>query len=135
MEDGRTCNEAPAIPMRYFIKPSQDGMSIGHINQYYNGIDVHHSSGIFSPSVLPSHEQQLGHQKKRLSLRNSEPLYWTPNSDFNKVPMGCAKQQKQLGYETSAVKSAFNKWALMYKTVVLVSQTRILIHQHLASWI
>ncbi|MCZ8489585.1 M4 family metallopeptidase [Vibrio lentus] len=27
--------------MRYFIKPSQDGMSIGHINQYYNGIDVH----------------------------------------------------------------------------------------------
>ena len=34
--------------MRYFIKPSQDGMSIGHINQYYNGIDVHHSSGIFN---------------------------------------------------------------------------------------
>ena len=33
--------------MRYFIQPSQDGVSIDHVNQYYNGIDVHHSSGIF----------------------------------------------------------------------------------------
>ena len=31
--------------LRYFEDPARDGKSIGHASDYYDGIDVHHSSG------------------------------------------------------------------------------------------
>ncbi len=34
--------------LRYFDQPSRDGRSIDHASQYYNGMDVHHSSGVFN---------------------------------------------------------------------------------------
>lgn len=34
--------------LRYFDQPSRDGRSIDHASQYYSGIDVHYSSGVFN---------------------------------------------------------------------------------------
>ncbi len=44
--------------LRYFEDPARDGKSIGHASDYYDGIDVHHSSYLFTrtgltASVLP----------------------------------------------------------------------------------
>ncbi|MEH6530697.1 MAG: hypothetical protein V7735_05030 [Photobacterium frigidiphilum] len=40
------------LTLYFFITPSRDGSSIDYINQYYNGIDVHHSSGIYNKVFL-----------------------------------------------------------------------------------
>ncbi|MBE1043438.1 M4 family metallopeptidase, partial [Escherichia coli] len=34
--------------LRYMDQPSRDGRSIDNASQYYNGIDVHHSSGVYN---------------------------------------------------------------------------------------
>jgi Zn-dependent metalloprotease len=34
--------------LRYMYDPSLDGNSIGHTNDYYSGMNVHHSSGVFN---------------------------------------------------------------------------------------
>lgn len=96
--------------MRYFINPSQDGMSIGHINQYYNGIDVHHSSGIFNKAFYHlATSNSWGIKKAFKAYATANQLYWTPNSDFQQGANGVCKAAEKLGYETSAVKSAFNE--------------------------
>ncbi|MFS1947950.1 M4 family metallopeptidase [Vibrio lentus] len=96
--------------MRYFIKPSQDGMSIGHINQYYNGIDVHHSSGIFNKAFYHLATSNSWDIKKAFkAYATANQLYWTPNSNFQQGADGVCKAAEKLGYETSAVKSAFNE--------------------------
>lgn len=96
--------------MRYFINPSQDGMSISHINQYYNGIDVHHSSGIFNKAFYHLATSNSWDIKKAFkAYATANQLYWAPNSDFQRGANGVCKAAEKLGYETSAVKSAFNE--------------------------
>ena len=96
--------------MRYFINPSQDGMSIGHINQYYNGIDVHHSSGIFNKAFYHLATSNSWDIKKAFkAYATANQLYWTTNSDFQQGANGVCKAAEKLGYETSAVKSAFSE--------------------------
>ena len=96
--------------MRYFINPSQDGMSIGHINQYYNGIDVHHSSGIFNKAFYHLATSNSWDIKKAFkAYATANQLYWTPNSDFQQGANGVCKAAEKLGYEISAVRSAFNE--------------------------
>ncbi|TVU60590.1 peptidase M4 family protein [Vibrio atlanticus] len=96
--------------MRYFIQPSQDGVSIDHVNQYYNGIDVHHSSGIFNKAFYHlSTSNNWGIKKAFEAYATANQLYWTPNSDFQQGADGVCKAAQDLGYETSAVRVAFNE--------------------------
>ncbi|WP_135457785.1 M4 family metallopeptidase [Vibrio echinoideorum] len=96
--------------MRYFIQPSQDGVSIDHVNQYYNGIDVHHSSGIFNKAFYHlSTSNNWGIKKAFEAYATANQLYWTPNSDFQQGADGVCKAAQDLGYETSAVRIAFNE--------------------------
>src|SRR3546814_1297427 len=34
--------------LRYMANPPQDGASIGHADDYYSGMDVHYSSGVYN---------------------------------------------------------------------------------------
>ncbi|MFA0409227.1 M4 family metallopeptidase [Vibrio splendidus] len=96
--------------MRYFIQPSQDGISIDHVNQYYSGIDVHHSSGVFNKAFYHlSTSNNWGIKKAFKAYATANQLYWTPNSDFQQGADGVCKAAKDLGYETSAVSSAFSQ--------------------------
>ncbi|MEZ8056719.1 M4 family metallopeptidase [Vibrio splendidus] len=96
--------------MRYFIQPSQDGVSIDHVNQYYNGIDVHHSSGIFNKAFYHlSTSNNWGIKKAFEAYATANQLYWTPNSDFQQGADGVCKAAQDLGYETSSVRIAFNE--------------------------
>ncbi|WP_114635403.1 M4 family metallopeptidase [Vibrio splendidus] len=96
--------------MRYFIQPSQDGVSIDHVNQYYNGIDVHHSSGIFNKAFYHlSTSNNWGIKKAFEAYATANQLYWTPNSDFQQGADDVCKAAQDLGYETSAVRIAFNE--------------------------
>ncbi|WP_076585058.1 M4 family metallopeptidase [Vibrio ostreicida] len=94
--------------MRYFTQPSKDGLSIDHINQYYNGIDVHHSSGIFNKAfyhLATSTDWSI--KKAFIAYATANQLYWQPNSDFQHGADGVCKAAQKLGYPTTAVTNAF----------------------------
>lgn len=40
--------KAASGALRYFADPTLDGRSIGHVDDYYDGLDVHYSSGVFN---------------------------------------------------------------------------------------
>ncbi|NOH52993.1 peptidase M4 family protein [Vibrio coralliilyticus] len=94
--------------MRYFIQPSKDGVSIDHINQYYNGIDVHHSSGVFNKAFYHLATSSNWDIKKAfIAYATANQLYWRPNSDFQQGAEGVCKAAHELGYDTSSVNNAF----------------------------
>ncbi|MBN3495820.1 M4 family metallopeptidase [Vibrio neptunius] len=94
--------------MRYFTQPSKDGRSIDHINQYYNGIDVHHSSGIFNKAFYHlANSENWSIKKAFITYATANQLYWNPNSDFQEGAEGVCKAAQELGYTTAAVNSAF----------------------------
>lgn len=94
--------------MRYFILPSRDGSSIDHINQYYQGIDVHNSSGIFNKAFYHLATSNGWNIKQAfIAYATANQLYWRPNSSFQQGADGVCKAAHKLGYETSAVSSAF----------------------------
>ncbi|OOF23218.1 hemagglutinin [Salinivibrio proteolyticus] len=94
--------------MRYFINPSQDGRSIGHVNRYYPGIDVHFSSGIFNKAfyhLATSAEWNI--QKAFTAFATANQLYWQPNSSFQQGADGVCEAAKALNYSAGAVSQAF----------------------------
>ena len=94
--------------MRYFIQPSKDGSSIDHVNQYYNGIDVHNSSGIFNEAFYHLATSPGWDIKKAfIAYATANQLYWRANSNFQQGAEGVCKAAEKLGYESSAVHSAF----------------------------
>ncbi len=96
--------------MRYFINPSHDGSSIDHINQYYNGIDVHHSSGIFNKAFYHLATFNGWDIKKAfLTYATANQLFWQPNSNFTQGADGVCKAAAKLGYDTTGVTHAFNR--------------------------
>lgn len=94
--------------MRYFIHPSQDGRSIDHVNQYYQGIDVHHSSGIFNKAFYHLATSDGWNIKQAfIAYATANQLYWRPNSSFQQGADSVCKAAQKLGYDTAAVRSAF----------------------------
>ncbi|WP_447834724.1 M4 family metallopeptidase [Aeromonas veronii] len=94
--------------MRYFIQPSRDGASIDHVSRYYNGMDVHHSSGVFNKAfyhLATSKEWDI--RKAFTAYATANRLYWGPTTDFQQGADGICKAAAKLGYDTSAVTKAF----------------------------
>jgi len=96
--------------MRFFINPSDDGASIGHISQYYNGIDVHNSSGIFNKAFYHlATSQEWDIKKAFLVYATANKLFWQPRSTFQQGADGVCQAAAQLGYETQSVMNAFQQ--------------------------
>ncbi len=96
--------------MRFFIKPSQDGASIQHVSQYYNGIDVHHSSGIFNHAFyLLATSPDWNIKKAFLVYATANKLFWQPRSTFQQGAEGICQAAIQLGYETQSITTAFQQ--------------------------
>ncbi|EPF2504511.1 M4 family metallopeptidase [Vibrio fluvialis] len=94
--------------LRYFDTPSKDGSSIDHASQYYSGIDVHHSSGVFNRAFyLLSNKQGWNVRKGFEVFAVANQLYWTPNSTFDEGACGVVKAAQDLGYNVNDVSAAF----------------------------
>lgn len=94
--------------LRYFDTPSKDGSSIDHASQYYSGIDVHHSSGVFNRAFyLLSNKQGWDVRKGFEVFAVANQLYWTPNSTFDEGACGVVKAAQDLGYNVNDVTAAF----------------------------
>ena len=96
--------------LRYMEDPTRDGVSIGHADNYYNGIDVHHSSGIFNRAFfLLAHKENWNTKLAFDVLYEANRFYWTPNTTFIEGACGVIHAADDLGYNVSDVIDSFEQ--------------------------
>ncbi|HET9679240.1 MAG TPA: M4 family metallopeptidase [Gammaproteobacteria bacterium] len=94
--------------LRYMDNPPADGRSIDSANDYYDGLDVHYSSGVFNKAFYLLATTSGWDTRKAFDvfvLANQS--YWGPYSDFNDAAQGVVDAATELGYDTNAVEAAF----------------------------
>ncbi|GAA5644899.1 MULTISPECIES: vibriolysin [Vibrio] len=95
--------------LRYFDQPSRDGRSIDHASDYYNGLNVHYSSGVFNRAFyLLANKAGWDVRKGFEVFTLANQLYWTANSTFDEGGCGVVKAASDMGYSVADVEDAFN---------------------------
>ncbi|TMN86100.1 hypothetical protein CWB72_20265, partial [Pseudoalteromonas phenolica] len=99
-----------ATAIRYFETPSLDGASIDHADDYYGGIDVHYSSGVFNRAFfLLANTEGWGVRKAFDVMVRANQQYWVASTDFVDGACGVINSAIDLGYEIPDVVSAFEQ--------------------------
>ncbi|CAH6865215.1 Neutral protease [Vibrio chagasii] len=95
--------------LRYFDQPSKDGRSIDHASDYYDGLNVHLSSGVYNRAFYLLANKSGWDVRKGFEIFTvANQLYWTANSTFDAGACGVAKAAADLGYTVADVEEAFN---------------------------
>lgn len=94
--------------LRYFADPTQDGMSIGHASNYYPGMDVHFSSGVFNRAFyLLAHTSGWDVRTAFEAFAQANQDYWGPSETFDTAACGVQDAAHDLGYNAWDVYMAF----------------------------
>ncbi|MEJ6018161.1 M4 family metallopeptidase [Aeromonas caviae] len=94
--------------LRYFEDPARDGKSIGHASDYYDGIDVHHSSGVYNRAFYLLANTSGWQTRKAFEVFVlANRLYWGPNTTFDQGACGVTRAATDLGYSVIDVAAAF----------------------------
>ncbi len=94
--------------LRYMEDPTLDGVSIGHADDYYDGLDVHYSSGVFNKAFyLLATTPDWDTRKAFEVMVVANQLYWTANSEFWNGACGVVSAANDLGYPAADVEAAF----------------------------
>ncbi|USD59518.1 M4 family metallopeptidase [Vibrio sp. SCSIO 43140] len=94
--------------LRYFDQPSKDGKSIDDASQYYDGINVHYSSGVFNRAfylMSTKYNWDIKSGFQVFTLANQ--MYWGANSTFDQGGCGVAKAADDLSFKRDDVVKAF----------------------------
>ncbi|WP_165773508.1 M4 family metallopeptidase [Zooshikella ganghwensis] len=95
--------------LRYFEKPSKDGRSIDHASDYYSGLDVHYSSGVFNRAFYLLSNTNGWNTKKAFDVFVlANQTKWNANSDYNDAACGVRKAAQDLKYSEQDVVTAFS---------------------------
>ncbi|MFC2141233.1 M4 family metallopeptidase [Acidobacteriota bacterium] len=100
--------KAPAGAVRYMYDPPLDGYSIDHIDDYYEGMDVHYSSGIFNKAfwlIATSPDWTTRMAFDIFAKANMD--YWQPDTNFQQGAEGARDAALDYGYSCEAVRDAF----------------------------
>ena len=96
--------------LRYMEDPTRDGNSIGHADNYYNGIDVHHSSGVFNRAFFLLANKDNWNTKLAFDVMyDANRFYWTPNTTFIEGACGVIHAADDLGYSVTDVIDSFEQ--------------------------
>jgi len=94
--------------LRYFENPALDGFSIGHADNYFNGIDVHFSSGVFNRAYyLIANSEGWSPRKAFEIFVHANRFYWGPLTQFESGACGVLSATDDLGYDKKIVIGAF----------------------------
>jgi vibriolysin len=81
--------KSPTGALRYMCNPPQDGRSIDHASDYYNGLDVHYSSGVFNKAFcLLAKSSGWDTQKAFQAFAFANMNKWTPSETFVSAARG-----------------------------------------------
>jgi Zn-dependent metalloprotease len=100
--------KAAGQALRYLYDPPLDGISIDHVDDYYPGMDVHYSSGIFNKAfyliaVSPGWTPRMAFD----IFTKANTDYWTPSTNFQQGAEGAQDAAADYGYSCTAVRDAF----------------------------
>jgi len=95
--------------MRYMCDPTQDGRSIGHVNDFRTGMDVHHSSGVFN-KVFCELAQKAGWDPRKAFhvFLTANVVYWDRNTGFESGANDAIQASVDLGYGSADICEAFS---------------------------
>jgi len=94
--------------LRYMDQPGRDGASIEHAEQYHDGIDVHHSSGVYNRAFyLLSRTPGWNTRKAFEVFVDANRFYWTETSDFARGACGVIQSAQNRSYASAEVVAAF----------------------------
>ncbi|NIN33615.1 MAG: PKD domain-containing protein, partial [Gammaproteobacteria bacterium] len=98
----------PDKALRYLYDPPLDGKSIDHVNDYYEGMDVHYSSGIFNKAfyLIATSPGWTTRMSFDISVRANQ-VYWEPSTNFQQGAEGVMNAAVDLGYTCQDVVDAF----------------------------
>ncbi len=101
--------KAAGQALRYMSNPPQDGASIDHASDYYNGLDVHYSSGVYNKAFyLLANKPGWNTQTAFKAFAKANQDYWTPSTNFNQGACGVESAAVDLGYTKADVTAAFS---------------------------
>lgn len=95
--------------LRYMDEPSKDGESISHMKGYHDGLDVHHTSGIFNKVFYLLGTSSSWNTKKAFDVMVKANMhYWTSTINFADAACGVIKATQDYKYDTEAVIQAMD---------------------------
>jgi len=94
--------------LRYMANPPQDGRSIANAADYYPGLDVHYSSGVYNKAFYTlAHTAGWDTPWAFKVFARANQLYWTPDIGFNAGACGVGTAATDLGRSAADVAAAF----------------------------
>jgi pseudolysin len=103
--------------LRFMDIPSKDGMSIDSADEYYGGLDVHYSSGVYNRLYYLIASSEGWNPRKAFDVMVKANMdYWTPYTDFEDGACGVISATKDLNYSVADVKKALKKVAISVKS-------------------
>jgi hypothetical protein len=94
--------------LRYMANPPQDGASIGNSADYYEGLDVHYSSGVYNKAFYLLATTAGWDTRKAFEVfARANQLYWTADIGFNQGACGVQSAAADQGKSVADVTAAF----------------------------
>ncbi len=94
--------------LRYMYDPPLDGQSIGHVDDYYSGMDVHYSSGVYNKVFyLLAVTSGWDTHKAFDVFTKANQDYWTSSTNFQQGAEGALDAAADYGYSCNDVRLAF----------------------------
>jgi len=94
--------------LRYMYNPPLDGLSIDHVSEYYSGLDVHYSSGIFNKAFYLIATSSGWTTKMTFDIFvKANTDYWTASTTFQQGGQGALDAAMDYGYPCADVVNAF----------------------------
>ena len=103
--------------LRYMDKPSRDGESIDSADEYYGGLDVHYSSGVYNHLFYILANQPNWNTRLAFDVMVKANMdYWTPYSTFDEGGCAVLCATQDLGYSLDDMKASLKEVAINYST-------------------
>ena len=102
--------------LRYMDEPSRDGRSIDRADQYREGLNVHHSSGVYNRLFyLLANQPQWNVRQAFHVMIKANMDYWTPYSTFEEGGCGLINAAHDLGFSVADVKQSLEQVSINYQ--------------------
>lgn len=100
--------KSPTGAFRYLYDPPLDGVSIDHVGEYYEGMPVHYSSGIFNKAFYLIATSPGWTTRMAFDIFIKANMdYWTPGTTFQQGAEAAAAAALDYGYSDDDVTNAF----------------------------
>jgi len=100
--------KAAGQALRYLCNPHQDGVSIDHVSEYYSGLDVHYSSGIYNKAFCLIAQSSGWTTRMAFDIFvKANTNYWTPSTTFQSGGQGVLNAAMDYAYPCTDVVNAF----------------------------